>query len=140
VRRKVILDTGPLVALLNRRDSHHEWAKILWAETEAPLLSCEPVIAEACFLLRNLGRGPAAVVELVRRGAVTIAFSLRDESAAIIRLLERYSDVPISLADACLVRMAELHGDSRVMTADSDFRIYRKHGRRIVPTLMPDSR
>jgi predicted nucleic acid-binding protein len=140
VKRKVILDTGPLVALLNRRDRHHEWAKTLWAETEAPLLSCEPVIAEACFLLRSLDRGPAAVVELVRRGAVTIAFSLRDECATIIRLLERYSDVPISLADACLVRMAELHGDSRVMTADSNFRIYRKHGRRVVPTLMPDSR
>jgi predicted nucleic acid-binding protein len=137
LRRQVILDTGPLVALLNRKDRYHEWAKTLWAEIEAPLLTCEAVIAEACHLLRRADGGSAAVVELIRRGAVWLDFSLADETATVLRLLRRYHSVPISLADACLVRMSELHSESTVMTLDSDFKVYRRHGRRVVPTLMP---
>jgi len=138
LRGQVILDTGPLVALLNARDKYHSWAKTLWAEIEPPLLTCEAVIAEACFLARKLGAGSPVVVEMIRRGAITPAFSLADESAAIARLMKRYGNLPISLADACLVRMSEIYSDSEVMTVDSDFRIYRRHGRRVIPALMPD--
>jgi predicted nucleic acid-binding protein len=138
LKRRVILDTGPLVALLNRRDRHHVWAKTLWAEIEAPFLTCEPVIAEACHLLRKLDNGCSAVLELIRRGAVATTFPLSDETDAVARLIKRYSDLPISLADACLVRMSELHIGSEVMTVDGDFRIYRSQGRRVIPTLMPD--
>jgi predicted nucleic acid-binding protein len=138
LRKQVILDTGPLVALLNERDHFHDWAKTLWAEIEPPLLTCEAVIAEACFLMRKIAAGSAVVVEMIRRGAVAPVFSLSDESATVARLMKRYSDVPIALADACLVRMSELYGDSEILTVDSDFRIYRRHGRRVIPTLMPD--
>lgn len=138
MRRQVILDTGPLVALLNSRDGYHEWAKTLWSEIEPPLITCEAVIAEACFLMGKLRAGPSVVVELLRRGAVATSFSLADELEAVERLLKRYGSVPMSLADACLVRMSELYGDSEVMTVDSDFRIYRRHGRRVIPTLMPE--
>jgi predicted nucleic acid-binding protein len=138
LRRQVILDTGPLVALLNSRDKYHDWAKTLWAEVEPPLITCEAVIAEACFLMGKLGKGSSVVVEMLRRGAVATSFSLTDELDAVRRLLERYGSVPMSLADACLVRMSELYGDSEVMTVDSDFRIYRRHGRRVIPALMPE--
>ena len=67
---KFIVDTGPLVALLNRRDRHHGWAREQWARIEAPLLTCEPVIAEACFLVRAIDGGTAAVLDLVHRGAL----------------------------------------------------------------------
>jgi predicted nucleic acid-binding protein len=138
LKQRIILDTGPLVALLNRKDRYHDWARTLWAEIEAPLLSCEAVIAEACHLLRRVDGGPSAVIELLHRGAVALAFSLSDETAAVARLLKRYRDVPMSLADACLVRMVELHSASRIVTVDGGFRIYRCHGRRVVPALMPE--
>ena len=95
------------------------------------------MVAESCYLLRNLDGGSFAVMELIRRGAVALAFSLAEESQAVGRLIKRYRDVPISLADACLVRMSELLTESEVMTLDGDFRIYRRQGRRVIPTMMP---
>lgn len=138
MRRRVILDTGPLVALVNRGDRHHAWAKTLWGEIEAPLITCEAVIAEACHLLRRFEGGSSVVFELLRRGAVALSFSLADEAPVVARMLKRYRNVPMSLADACLVRMSEIHDGSEVLTVDGDFRIYRRHGRRVVSTLMPD--
>lgn len=137
MNRQVILDTGPLVALLNRGDHFHDWACSQWAEIEAPLLSCEAVIAEACHLLRKFEGGSFAVLELIRRGAVSMAFSLSDECGPVTRMLKRYASVPMSLTDACLVRMSELNSESPVLTLDADFRIYRRHGRRVIPTLLP---
>lgn len=138
LRRRVILDTGPLVALLNRKDRHHAWAETVWGEVEAPLLTCEAVVAESCYLLRGLDGGSSAVLELIRRGAVALAFSLADESAAVARLIKRYRGVPISFADACLVRMSELFTGSEVLTVDGDFRVYRRQGRGVIPTWMPE--
>ena len=137
MRQSVIIDTGPLVAALNATDHHHDWARDHWMELEAPLLTCEAVIAEAGHLLRRASADSGAVVELIRRGALGIAFSLQDESTTVGRLIRRYANVPMSLADACLVRMSEQHPDARVLTMDADFRVYRKHGRRVVPTIMP---
>ena len=89
-------------------------------------------------MLPRLDGGSSAVLELIRRGAVALAFSLADESAAVARLMKRYHDVPISFADACLVRMSELFTGSAVMTIDGDFRIYRRQGRGVIPTMMPE--
>jgi predicted nucleic acid-binding protein len=138
LRQQVILDTGPLVALLNSRDRYHEWAKAMWAEIEPPLITCEAVIAEACFIMSKLRPGSSVIVELIGRAAIAPSFSLADESASVARLLKRYCDVPIALADACLIRMSELYSDSELLTIDSDFRIYRRYGRRVIPTLMPE--
>lgn len=136
---KFILDTGPLVALLNRSDRHHRWAREQWARVESPLLTCEPVIAEACFLVRAIDGGMAAVLDLVQRDVLDLSFHVAGEAGVISRLLRKYRDVPMSLADGCLVRMAERHHDGVVMTLDSDFRVYRKNGRQLIPTLTPIS-
>jgi predicted nucleic acid-binding protein len=136
---KFILDTGPLVALLNRRDQHHRWAWEQWARMEAPLFTCEPVIAEACFLVQGLEGGPATVLDFVRRGVLDLSFCLADESEVIARLMNKYHDVPMSLADGCLVRMAERYSDGIVVTLDNDFTVYRKNGRQPVPTATPVS-
>ena len=135
--RKVLLDTGPLVAFLNRRDRYHKWAIGQWERCAPPLLTCEAVVAEACFLLRNLHGGSRSVIELVKRGVVAVAFDLQAEAAPIARLMTRYADVPMSLADACLVRMTELQEDSLVLTMDQDFHVYRRHGRQAVHARMP---
>lgn len=134
---EVLLDAGPLVALLDRRDSNHEWAKEQFAAARAPLLTNESVLAEACHLVRRLPGGRAAVVALVKSGAVAAPFRLDEQANAVESLLRKYESVPMSLADACLVRMTELRSGSRVLTLDGHFAIYRGHGRRVIPTIMP---
>ncbi len=133
----VLLDTGPLVAFLKRRDRYHEWARRELAAVTPPLLTCESVLSEGCFLLRQQPNGRSAVLELVRRGLVAVAFDLEREATAVQKLLARYGNVPMDLADACLVRLAELTAGSVLLTLDSDFGIYRMHGRQVIPMRMP---
>jgi len=137
MRRRVLLDTGPLVALLDRGDRYHRWARDQFAEIEPPLLTCEAVIAESWYLLRRFPRGRDAILDLLSRNLVVIAFDLGAEIAAVRKLAARYASVPMSLADSCLVRMSELHSDSSIITLDSDFSVYRRHSRQIIPLLRP---
>jgi predicted nucleic acid-binding protein len=132
-----LLDTGPLVAYLDRRDFHHQWALDRFAEVTAPMLTCESVISEACFLTRQLPGGIEAVLRLLARGAVQVQFSLQEQLDAVAQLATRYSNIPMSLADACLVRMSEIVSDCMVLTLDADFRVYRRHGRKVIPLLIP---
>ena len=134
---RVILDTGPLVALLNRRDRYHKWAADQWSRAAPPLFTCEPVLAEACFLVQPFAGGQAAVLDLVHRGVVDLSFHLTDEASSVSRLLHKYRDARMSLAAGCLVRMAELHAEGVVLTLDSDFGIYRKNGRQVIPSITP---
>jgi len=136
--KKVILDTGPLVAFLNKSDRYHEWAVIQFARLLPPFYTCEAVFSESCFLLRNYEKGVINIFQLLERGLLKIPFNLQDEFSAISMLLKRYKNVPISLADGCLVRMAEQITNSCICTLDSDFKIYRKDKRKIIPTLMPE--
>ena len=137
---RVIVDTGPLVALLDRRDRYHEWAKTQVQTLEPPLDTTEVVLGEACFLLRSLPIGIKRLLSWVESGMIRTSFRLDAESQSVSELMTRYSNVPMSLADACLVRMSVLHAGSIIFTIDSDFRIYRQHGRRVIPTIMPEQR
>lgn len=138
MKRPILLDTGPLVAFLDRRDKYHAWAVRQWGGCEAPFLSCEAVLSEACFLVRQLPTGSRQVFELLDRGVIQVAFRLEDQLTPVGKLMEKYREVPVSLADACLVRMAEIHTNSAVLTLDSDFRLYRKHGRQDIPVITAD--
>jgi len=133
----LLVDTGPLVASINRRDRFHTWTKVQLAEMEPPIFTCEAVLAEACFLLRNLPGGSRAVMEFLARRILEVPFRLEEHARPVANLLQKYADAPMSLADACLVRMSELREDSLVWTLDKHFRLYRRHGRQVVPTLMP---
>jgi uncharacterized protein len=133
----LLLDTGPLVAFLNRNDDHHGWATRVLARLAPPLLTCEAVLSEACFLLRRSRGGPEAVLQLVERGLVVDGFRCEQEIPALRRLLARYADVPMSFADACLVRLSEQHPSSRLLTLDHDFKVYRRNGRQVIPVLSP---
>jgi len=103
-----------------------------------PLLTCEAVVAESLFLLRRGGIDAAGLLNLIIRGLVIPKFPLVAEIQAIHQLMRRYRNLPMSLADACLVRMAEIHERSVVMTLDSDFVIYRKSHRKVIPLLRPE--
>lgn len=138
MRQHVILDTGPLVALVDARDEHHEWAVAQWEDIEPPLLTCESVISEACFLLDQTTAGSAVVFEMLLRNAIALGFCLEQHVKEVRGLRAKYSDVPMSVADASLVRMAEQFSRSVVLTLDSDFRVYRKHGRQVIPSILPD--
>ena len=137
MRKRILIDTGPLVACINRRDKFHSWACERLGEISPPMLACEAVLAEACFLLQDSPDGAAAVLDLVERGVLLVDFQVAVHIKSIRSLMGKYSSVPMSLADACLVKMTELHEDSMVMTLDRDFLVYRRNGRHSISVLMP---
>jgi len=132
---RVLVDAGFIVALLSRRDNHHGWAVDQAARFGPPWSTCDAALSEAFHLLG--ARGVAALSELLRRRSAVAAFDLDDHLEPVLRLMKKYSDVPMSLADACLVRMSEILADPVVLTTDTDFRLYRRHSRQIVPSVMP---
>ena len=134
MKKNVIVDTGPLVAFFNKRDKYHDCAVMQWARIEPPMLTCEAVLSEVCFLL---GPDQGAIITLFERKVLHLPFRLADHIKPTQRLLQKYSDVPMSLADACLVRMAELYDDSTLFSIDTDFTVYRKHKRQVIPTILP---
>ncbi len=135
----VLLDTGPLVAFLAAGTAHHGWVCEQWKRLHPPLLTCEPVLTEAAFLLKREGRETDQLFELLERGVLRVGIEVEDQLADLRVLMRRYRDRPMSLADACLVRLSELHSGGVVLTFDGDFRIYRRHGNKVIPVLMPGS-
>jgi predicted nucleic acid-binding protein len=133
----VIVDTGPIVAILMAGDQYHCWARTEWVRMKPPALTCEAVVSEAQHIIHRLGGDPVTVLQFVRRGIVTVSFQMEPEVERLISMQNSYADVPMSLADACLVRMSELAPRSRVMTTDSDFRVYRRNRRQIIPLIAP---
>jgi uncharacterized protein len=133
--RNVLVDAGFLVALLSRRDSHHPWAAMQAPGHALPWRTCEAVLSEAFHLLG--ARGVPGLSALLRRRAVIAAFDLDNDVESVLKLMHKYANVPMSLADACLVRMTETLPDPVILTTDSDFRIYRRHSRQIVPCTVP---
>jgi predicted nucleic acid-binding protein len=133
----ILSDTGPLVALFNFRDAYHGWALARFQELVEPLVTAEAVLTEALHLLRRVPGGVEKLLALWQRGLVVLSFSAELEKAALLPLLRRYADVPISLADASLIRLSEIHPRSKVWTLDADFRVYRRQGRQMIPLLTP---
>jgi uncharacterized protein len=134
----ILLDTGPLVSFLAAGARHHQWAVGQWKRLSPPLLTCEAVLTEAAFLLKREGRDADALFELLDRGVIRIGLSVDEEKADLRALMLRYRNRPMSLADACLVRLSEMNPTREVLTLDADFRIYRRHGNKVIPVLMPD--
>jgi predicted nucleic acid-binding protein len=137
LKNVVILDTGPLVTFLAAGLQHHTWVCEQWKRLRPPLFTCEPVLTEAAFLLKREGRETDPLFALIERGVLRVGLEIEDQLADVRVLMRRYRDRPMSLADACLVRLAELHAGGVVFTFDADFRIYRCHGNKVIPVLMP---
>ena len=133
----ILADAGPLVALFNPTDAFHGWALARFREFTQPLETAEPVLAECLHLLRRVPGGVGKLLVLWERGQLVISFSAELEKKAVSSLMKRYADVPISLADACLVRLTEIHSRSKVWTLDADFGIYRRNGRQTIPVITP---
>jgi uncharacterized protein len=134
---KILADTGPLVAYIVQTDEHHRWAFATFGSFYEPICTCEAVISEVLFLLRSADLGIETFLQMLERGAIKINFSMEENRADILNLLRKYADQPMSLADACLVRMAELNHNCQIFTTDRDFLVYRRKGRSVIPLLAP---
>jgi len=137
MQSQVIVDTGVLIALIDRLDNHHNWVVNQLKQITPPLLTCEAVISETWFLLQRVRNGRETLIQLLTQKYVVVQFDFDAELATVISLLNRYQSVPVSLADAELVRMSELYANSLIFTLDSDFQIYRKNRDRQIPLIIP---
>ena len=136
--KPTIADAGVIAAGLSAADQWHEWTIEQMRHLAPPFLTCEAVLTEAAFLMRHSSGGALDVVRMVENGLLETAFNLdTSEAANIAALMDKYADVPMSFADACLVRMSEQNDSAQVFTVDSDFRIYRKHGKKAIPLIIP---
>jgi predicted nucleic acid-binding protein len=133
---KGITDAGLLIALANSRDVHHTWALSVAEQVSEPLLTCEPVLAEAAFHLRNV----AIVLDMISEGFITLSFDCNDHLPQLTALAARYADRQPDLADLCLIRMSEIYPHHSVITVDEDFRVYRRNKREVIPIIMPPQR
>jgi predicted nucleic acid-binding protein len=123
--KAVLVDTGFIVARLDRSDNYHEQCLSVVDGMDGPLVTCEAVIVESCYLLRHLSGAKSAIMENVQQGIFQIPFTLAHRAAEVARLMKKYADVPMSLADACLVDLATQTESGQILTLDSDFRFYR---------------
>jgi predicted nucleic acid-binding protein len=135
VPRSYIADSSAVVALLSRGDQHHAWIAAQAGNLPFPWLTCEAALTEAFYLLG--AQGAPQLKELLRRNAVTLSFDLGEQLVPVLGLMDKYANLPMSLADACLVRMTETLPDPMVLTTDADFRLYRRHSRQVIPCLLP---
>lgn len=135
-----IVDAGPLVAYMDRAERHHAWITQRVRELAVPLIVCEAVLAEAMHLLSGVHGAGDGIHALLEGGALRITFPLKDHLREVRALQKKYQDTPMSLADACIVRMSELNEGHRVLTLDSDFAIYRKNGRQPIQLICPPSK
>jgi uncharacterized protein len=133
----LLTDSGPLVAFLDRSDQHHEWVSEQFSHLESALLTCEGAITEATHLLKDARVPPWDVVELVQREIVIVRFSLETSLNRVLSLMKKYADTPMDFVDACLVAMTEQKRNCKLLTLDSDFRIYRRFERQTIPLIAP---
>ena len=130
-----LADSSFLVALLNGNDTDHAWAAGQAAHFPPPWTTCEAVLSEAFYLLGPAGM--TAFAGLLQANAVVCAFEIAGHLEQVLKLMKKYNNVPMSFADACLVRMTELLPNPIVLTTDSDFHVYRRHSRQVVPCVTP---
>lgn len=135
----VVVDTGVLVALIDPDTREHAWARKETAHLPVPFVTSEAVLTEASFILTRDGFDADELFALAESGIILVSLDFNAERKHLRALMRTYRNVPMSLADATLVRLSELHRDCLVFTLDSDFRIYRRHGNKVIPVLMPES-
>lgn len=131
-----LCDTGPLVAYLNRNDPYHSWATDLMKQVRPPLLTCEAVLTEVAYFLREDGLEVDSIFQLLERGVLRLGFDLSAHWPRLRTLMGRYERM--DLADASLVVMSELHKRCQVLTVDrKDFAVYRRNDRQAINFVAP---
>lgn len=132
----LLLDTGPLVALQDARENHHRWSVEAFGSVSGPVVTCEAVLTEAAFLLREWPDAFDLVLEQVEHGRIRVE-SLTEDASLVRKLIKKYRSVPMAYADACLVRLTEKFPRAQLLTLDKGFEVYRRFGRQTIPLLAP---
>jgi len=133
----IIADTGPIVALINSRDQHHQWARTIVRQISEPMLTCDAVLSEALFPISSTPNGISRFSDILASGAIQSDFATTANIRELAALIWKYQELPMSFADACIVRLSEIHDGSSVLTIDSHFQIYRKNSGQPIPIIMP---
>lgn len=129
--RGVLVDAGPLVALLDQNDLHHVACVTALKTLRDPLITVWPAFTEAMYLLGSSWHGQKALWSRVETGALALAPLDESDATRMRALMEKYRDLPMDLADAALVRIAEREDLTRIFTIDRrHFSIYRPGRRR----------
>jgi predicted nucleic acid-binding protein len=127
--RDVLVDAGPLVALIDRGDAHHATCVDALSSIRDPLVTVWPAFTEAMYLLGFSWEGQRALWEMVEGESLTLASLDAADAPRMKALMHKYRDLPMDLADAALVRLAEREKISRIFTLDRrHFRVYRPAG------------
>jgi uncharacterized protein len=132
-----LLDTGPLVAFLNRRDHFHFWVTDELQKLEGTLVTCEAVLSEALYLTRSSAAALRAIAGMVGEGIIRVAPVISEQGTDVFRIMSKYADLPASLADAGLLSLYMDAGGDRILTLDSDFSIYRDHNNKPLKLIAP---
>ena len=135
--KPILLDTGVIVALLDKAEKHHKECVKVLSKLKGQLITCEPVITEACYLLRNQHGAPESILANIEKHVFQVPWMLSGNELRVIELMKKYSKVPMDLADACLVNMAEEFETSEILSLDSDFKVYRWKGKKEFKVLIP---
>ena len=134
--KPVLLDSGAIVALFDRSERYHAASVEALDRVAGPLVTCEAVIAESCYLLRRVRGAGEVVLANVASGAFQIPFRLSGSAAEIRRIFRKYGDREVDLADACLIHLAGEVGSGDILTLDRDFDVYRWGGNRVFRRLI----
>jgi predicted nucleic acid-binding protein len=135
--KPVLLDTGAIVALLDATDHFHQRCADALAELRAPLITCEPVIAESCYLLRNIEGAAEAILGSIASREFLLPIALADMASPVQRMFRKYRDRRIDLADAALIHLANEFQTADILTVDSDFHVYRWGRNNVFRMLVP---
>jgi predicted nucleic acid-binding protein len=125
----ILVDAGPLVAFLSKDDHHHDRVMEVFPLIREPMLTVWPVIAEVMYLLRTSLQAQEGIWEFLEADALLIADLGAEQRTRMRHLMRKYHDLPMDLADAALVAVAERERISRIFTLDRrDFEVYRPTG------------
>ena len=123
--KNTLIDAGPLIALFNKNDKYHEKIKKFIKNYKGLLTTSWPVIAEVCHMLDfNIG-AQIDFLKWIKLGGLKVEDIETEEIDKIIKLSEKYSDIPMDLADATLIVISERLGIKEIITIDSDYYVYR---------------
>lgn len=137
----ILVDAGPLIALLSRTDKHHAACVGIFRELDCPFLTTLPVFTEAMYFLQVYGgwSGQGALWKLLLRGDLVFEHPTATDLARMDLLMRKYADLPMDFADSSLVAIAERLSLTRIFTLDrADFSTYRLLGRKPFTLIEPD--
>jgi predicted nucleic acid-binding protein len=133
----ILMDAGPMVAIVDADDQHHARCVTALKSMREPLATVWPPVVEAIYLLSDLPRGQEALLEMLERGAIFLLPLDAGDTPRMRELMRKYSNRPMDMADAAILRVAEREGIRKIFTVDRrDFSVYRLNGR-TRPILLP---